>query len=208
MIGAKSRIFQRMTLATLLSVSAAMPVFAQSSQNNAHITIENPANLSMEEAIGIYGDLKARMRVGFAASKLEMIEGYQNWELFNRAPYVSATHGNRFVNSYANHIASNYGTLKAGEKLPVGSVLAKDSITVTTEDHIFPGALFVMEKLAPGASPATADWRYVMVLPDGSVFGDTTGDRSGSVAYCHECHEAVADRDYTFFVPEAYLKPE
>ena len=47
-----------------------------------------------------------------------------------------------------------------------------------------------------------------MVMPDGSLFGDTMGDRAGAVAYCHVCHEAVADRDYTFYVPEEYRIPK
>ena len=37
-------------------------------------------------------------------------------------------------------------------------------MTVTDEGKIYPGAMFVMEKLAQGANPETADWRYIMVL--------------------------------------------
>jgi hypothetical protein len=177
---------------------------AQSNAQSAHIAIDDPASLSKDEAQRIYNDLMDRMDKGYASSGLEIISGYQDWPKFNDAPYVSTTHGQRFVNNYANTLALGYGTMKEGEKLPVGSVLAKDSMTVTQEDHIFPGALFVMEKLPAGQSPATADWRYVMILPDGSIFGDTIGDRRKSVAYCHGCHQAVADRDYTFYVPEKY----
>ncbi len=183
---------------------AAPTAFAQSKGQDAHLAIENPAELSKEEARRIYKELMRRMDRGYATANLDILMNYQNWPLFNDAPYISATHGQRYVNSYANRMAANYATLKEGEKLPVGSVLAKDSITVTDEDHIHPGALFVMEKLPKGTSPDTADWRYIMVMPDGSLFGDTTGDRAGAVSYCHECHEAVADRDYTFFVPEEY----
>ncbi|WP_170571657.1 cytochrome P460 family protein [Ruegeria atlantica] len=178
---------------------------AQSTDEDAHIAIENPADLSKEEASRIYKSLQKRMARGYDAAHLDLLMNYQNWPLFNDAPYISATHGQRYVNSYANRMAHNYGTLQEGEKLPVGSVLAKDSVTVTDEGNIHPGALFVMEKLPEGASPETADWRYIMVLPDGSMFGDTTGFRASAVAYCHDCHEAVADRDYTFFVPEDYI---
>lgn len=178
---------------------------AESTGENAHIAIENPAELSKDEALRIYQSLQKRMARGYDAAHLDQLLNYQNWPLFNDAPYISATHGKRFVNSYANRMAHNYGTLQAGEKLPLGSVLAKDSITVTDEGNVHPGALFVMEKLAPGASPDTADWRYIMVLPDGSLFGDTMGERASAVAYCHSCHEMVADRDYTFFVPEEFV---
>jgi len=54
-----------------------------------------------------------------------------------------------------------------------------------------------MEKLPQDAdaSPENADWRYPMAMSDGSLFGDTAGARTQAVAYCHNCHEAVADRD-------------
>ena len=177
---------------------------AQTTDQDAHLAIENPADLSKDEAQKHYRSLTRRMARGYAAAQLDLIRNYQNWPLFNDAPYISATHGQRFVNSYANRMAHNYGTMQEGEMLPVGSVLAKDSMTVTDEGNIHPGAMFVMEKLPEGASPETADWRYIMVLPDGSLFGDTMGNRAAAVAYCHDCHEAVADRDYTFYVPEEY----
>lgn len=175
---------------------------------NAHLAIENPAELSKDEATAHYRSMSRRMARGYATAQLDILLNYQSWPLFNDAPYISATHGQRFVNSYANRMAHNYGTLQEGEVLPMGSVLAKDSMTVTDEGKIHPGAMFVMEKLAAGTSPETADWRYIMVLPDGSLFGDTLGARASAVAYCHDCHELVAERDYTFYVPEAYQLAE
>lgn len=201
----------RLKRVSLFSLSAlaisgvyATQTAAQSPGEDAHIAIENPADLSKDEALQIYKSLQRRMARGYGTAQLDQLLNYQSWPLFNDAPYISATHGQRFVNSYANRMAHNYGTLQQGEKLPKGSVLAKDSVTVTDEGNIHPGAMFVMEKLAEGVSPDTADWRYIMILPDGSLFGDTMGFRASAVAYCHDCHEAVADRDYTFFVPEEY----
>lgn len=199
------RLFPTSLTALFLVGLAVQGASAQSGGEDAHIAIENPAELSKEEAFSIYKSLQRRMERGYAAAQLDLLMNYQAWPLFNDAPYVSATHGQRYVNSYANRMAHNYGTLAEGEKLPMGSVLAKDSVTVTDEGNVHPGALFVMEKLAEGTSPETADWRYIMVMPDGSLFGDTMGARSDAVGYCHECHEAVADRDYTFFVPDEYV---
>lgn len=177
---------------------------ALADESAAHLAIENPAELSKDEASALYRALKKQMDRGYATAHLDQLMNYQSWPLYNDAPYISATHGQRYVNSYANRMAHNYGTLTAGDVMPRGSVLAKDSMTVTDEGKVYPGALFVMEKLPEGASPETADWRYIMVMPDGSLFGDTMGDRADSVAYCHRCHEVAADRDYTFFVPEEY----
>ena len=195
-------------LLVLMIISAIIvDAFAQT-QFDSHIAIEDPAELSKDEANKVYGDLKARMASLYAMSDLQAIRDYQSWDLFNDAPYVSETHGQRYVNNYANAKAVNYAALKEGEKMPVGSVLAKDSITVTGDGRIYPGAMFGMEKLAEGTSPETADWRYFMVIPDGSVVGDTTGANPQLMTYCHECHLAVQDRDFTFFVPDDYRVAE
>jgi hypothetical protein len=61
-----------------------------------------------------------------------------------------------------------------------------------------------MEKLPHAANPETADWRYGMILPDGSLFGDS----HESVVFCHTCHVRVARNDHLFFVPrELRLAP-
>lgn len=191
-------------LLLLFAALASGPVNAEGDGEAAHIAVENPADLSPEGAEEIYATLKASMGDNYALSRMALIDNYLSWKRFNSAPYLSATHGQRFVNNYANVTGSAYGALKDGERYPAGTVLAKDSITVTDEGKTFPGALFVMEKLATGTSPDTADWRYVMIIPDGSLYGDTQGDETEQVQYCHTCHEAKAEQDYVFFIPEAF----
>jgi hypothetical protein len=148
------------------------------------------------------------MAGGYALAKLPILKNYQNWRRYNSEPYLSATHGQRYVNNYANKLTKNYGHLKKGEAYAPGTVFAKDTITVTSKKKTFPGAMFIMEKLAEGKSPDTGDWRYVMLLPDGSMFGDTTGDDPESVEYCHACHIQKSRQDYVFFVPKQYLAAE
>ena len=190
--------------AGMILLLAGVASSAQEDAETAHIAVENPADLSQDEANRIYDTLKQALADGYAPAKMKLIENYQDWKRYNSAPYLSATHGQRFVNSYANDLGGNYGRLKPGETYPAGTVFAKDTITVTDEGKNFPGAMFVMEKLPAGKSPDTADWRYVMVIPDGSIFGDTVGDEPELVEYCHACHEAKADDDYVFYVPEEY----
>ncbi len=48
--------------------------------------------------------------------------------------------------------------------------------------------------------------RYVMIMPDGSYFGDSTGDGAERVGFCDGCHRTVADDDYLFFIPAKYRK--
>ena len=90
--------------------------------------------------------------------------------------------------------------------MPVGAILVKDSFTVTSDGDVFGGAMFIMEKLPEGMSTETDGWRYVMVMPDGSLFGDGTGDRSEDVRFCHSCHITMARNDYLSFVPKKYRR--
>ncbi len=171
-----------------------------------HLKIENPNRLSEAEARRVYDSIADELAAFYALSREPGALAYRSWEIYNKAPYLSATHGNRYVNNYANRRAAAYGRLKQGERLPEGAVLAKDSFTVTSEGEIFGAALFIMEKLAPGGRPETGDWRYVMILPDGSYFGDSEGDNAADVAYCHTCHKTKKRNDFLFFVPKRYRR--
>ncbi|NKB51235.1 MAG: hypothetical protein GKR97_03250 [Rhizobiaceae bacterium] len=190
-------------LSLFLSVTS-LQAIAQEDAETAHIAVKNPADLSHQEANKIYDSLKAVLDERYSISNMQLISGYQNWKRYNSAPYLSATHGQRFVNNYANELGRDYGKLKNGQTYPPGTIFAKDTITVTSEGKTFPGAMFVMEKLEAGRNPKTADWRYVMVIPDGTVFGDTIGEEPELVDYCHTCHVGRASRDYVFYVPKDY----
>ena len=194
-----ARTLRAIAVATL-ALGLAGAAAAQQFEIKRHLKIENPARLKPSESLSIYQSIADELSRGYAASKDKAAMTYRKWRLFNTAPYTSATHGNRFVNNYANE--KSYG--KPGAVMPPGTVIAKDSFTVTADSAIFGGALFLMEKLTPGASPETGDWRYAMIMPDGSVFGDSTGANLGQVKFCHSCHKAKADDDYLYFLPEAY----
>jgi hypothetical protein len=194
--------------ACVMLFASACLAFGQTGDGNdeGHLTIEDPGRLSEGRINEVYRMLGAQMVEGYGLSELPFGREYLEWRVYNRLPYLSATHGNRYVNSYANAAAERYGALKPGERYAVGAVFAKDSFTVTKAGEVFPGALFVMEKLAAGANPDTADWRYVMIMPDGSLFGDSAGDTAAQVAYCHDCHAQRAQDDFVFFVPEAFRR--
>ncbi len=171
-----------------------------------HLRLNRPGSLPPAKAQDIYQTVRKAMADGYAPSRDAIAKGYPNWRRFNTAPYLSETHGNRYVNNYANPTAAKagYGNLKPGQRMPPGAVVVKDSYTVTSKGEVFPGALFYMQKLAPGRSPATGDWRFVQILPDGSYIGDTTGDSPEDVAFCFTCHKAMAEADYLFFLPLEY----
>jgi hypothetical protein len=97
--------------------------------------------------------------------------------------------------------------------LEQATILAKDSFTVTSGGDVFADALFLMEKMTAGFDPENHDWRYTMIMPDGSLFGTTNGEGSERVSFCITCHESVdEDHHQMFFVPPDYriefLSPE
>ena len=169
-----------------------------------HFKIERPAQLGSTDANAIYDSIIEQMANGYAQSGDASAKKFRNWQRFNNAPYLSAGHGNRFLSNYGNKIASGYLKLRRGETMPVGSILAKDSFTVTDDKEIFGGALFLMEKLAAGGKPEFGDWRYAMIMPDGSIFGDSAVAGDESMQFCHDCHVRVKKRDYLYLIPTKF----
>ncbi|MGI9500252.1 MAG: cytochrome P460 family protein [Geminicoccaceae bacterium] len=170
-----------------------------------HFSVETPAELSPDEAEAIYTRVIDDMVDAYVLSQDPGASSYQRWRRFNSAPYPSATHGSRYVNNYGNALARPYGNPDSLEAMPEGTVLAKDSFAVTAEGDVFLGPLFLMEKMASGFDPESRDWRYSMIMPDGSFFGITGGDNAERVRFCITCHETAGDEnDHLFFVPEDF----
>ncbi|UCH73825.1 MAG: cytochrome P460 family protein [Rhodospirillales bacterium] len=206
--------------AVLLCASIGLVVTAMCSgawgqQNSAplatpksHFKVERPADMLPDTAETLYQNIRAEMAAGYALARLPELRNYLSWRRFNKAPYRSATHGARYVNNYANSVGEAYGAFERAGRLPEGAILVKDSFTATVNGGIFPGPMFVMEKMAVGFSPESGDWRYRMIMPDGSLFGETNGVNSDSVAFCIGCHATRAGTDHLFFLPKDYrLRP-
>lgn len=195
-----------LALLTLIAASAAsaqdQTAQGEFSQPTHHFRVERPADLTGQDALTIYDRILDDMTEAYAMSGNATAKSYRGWRKYNKVPYRSATHGERYVNNYANAVAKAYGDFDAASRMPVGSVLAKDSFAVTARGDVFSGPLFLMEKMAPGFSPENNDWRYTMIMPDGSLFGETKGGGTERVDFCHGCHEATGSDDDLFFVPE------
>jgi hypothetical protein len=173
-------------------------------QPSRHFRVPNPARLSDAEALGIYERIVDEMVAAYRLSRDPVAPRFVTWRRYNRVPYRSAAHGERFVNNYANGLARGYGPSLDGP-MPPGAIFAKDSFTVTARGDVFSGPLFLMEKMPPGSSPETRDWRYTMIMPDGSLFGITGGEGDERMTFCATCHEGAGrDMDDLFFVPEPY----
>jgi hypothetical protein len=182
------------------SALAEAPDFARPKR---HFRVERPASLDDSTALVVYAEILDDMVRGYALSRNATARDYRKWRRYNWAPYRSATHGERFVNNYGNAIGKDYGRFEQAGEMPVGTVLAKDSVAVTALGDVYPGPLFIMEKMPAGFDPGGGDWRYSMILPDGSYFGVTNGQQAERVEFCRSCHQAAGkERDFLFFVPE------
>jgi hypothetical protein len=189
----------------LALVAVSGDVKAQDSAPTKHFSVGNPAELSDADAENIYRRLAGPLKKGYRLSSHPVARAYQSWSRFNTAPYRSETHGERFVNNYANGMGRAYGSFEEAGDLPVGSVVAKDSFAVTAAGDVTAGPLFIMEKMPQGFNEKSRDWRYTMIMPDGSVFGVTNGADSQKVQFCITCHQrAGAENDHLYFLPDAY----
>jgi hypothetical protein len=203
---AVSAAFGLMTVMTKDAPGSRGPA-AEFAHPTRHFRVPNAARLSDADAMSIYDRIRDDMVAAYRLSQDPVTDRYYTWRRYNRIPYLSTTHGDRYINNYANTAAKSYGQ-KGEAPMPAGAVLAKDSFTVTAQGDVFTGPLFLMEKMAPGVAPEARDWRYTMIMPDGSLFGTTNGEGSERMAFCVSCHKTAGDAaDHLFFVPEEYRTP-
>jgi hypothetical protein len=161
--------------------------------------------LTNAEAAAAYDCVTGQMNSAYGKSGDATAAGYTGWRRYSKVAYQSSTHGERYVQNYANATAQAYGAYENAGVMPAGSVLAKDSFSVNAGGNVAVGPLFLMEKMAAGFNAESGDWKYTMILPNGSVFGETNGRNSSGMQFCIECHAAVAeDQDHMMFLPEEY----
>ena len=169
-----------------------------------HFRLREPARIDDARAMEIYSIARPSLGRGYAASDHPIAQSYLAWRRLNRAPYLSSTHGNHYINNYYNDAAAGYAKHEEGVPLPQGAIIAKDSFAVTESGSILLGPLFVMEKMPEGFNYVSGDWRYTQINPDGEFFGETHGDGAERVEYCIGCHLAAEERDHLYGVPEAF----
>jgi len=189
--------------------AAANPCAANNPLNpcaGGHIKAPDAAHgLAPDVAEKAYRSLQRKMAAAFTLSGDKHAKRYQKWKRYNNAPYESSQHGDRYLNNYANNMAQTYEKYENIVKMPIGSVIAKDSFTVLKDGRRYAGPLFLMEKMKVGFRPEFGDWRYSMILPDGSLVGVTNAEGSENVDYCGTCHAGVAaNQDHLFFLPKSY----
>ena len=163
------------------------------------------AELTDAEAVAVYDCLLKELKAAYAKSDNEVAVSYASWPRYSTQAYVSGTHGGRYVQNYANAAGRAYGAYEKAGVMPPGAKLAKDSFAVRPDGRVMVGPLFIMEKMRAGFNPGSEDWRYSMIMPNGSVFGTTKGAGGQKVEFCVGCHMSVTPEvDSMLFVPEDY----
>ena len=165
----------------------------------------DPVELTDAEAVTVYDCLSKELKAAYAKSGNAIAVSYGSWPRYSKQAYVSGTHGNRYVQNYANDTGRAYGNYEKAGTMPAGTALAKDSFVVSADGKVMLGPLFLMEKMKAGFNAESDDWRYTMIMPDGSVAGTTNGAGDANVEFCIGCHISVApDVDSMMFMPEEY----
>jgi len=162
------------------------------------------AELQPNEAVAAYDCMLNEMLAAYAKSGHQVARNYIKWRRYSMHSYQSQTHGSRYVQNFANDTARAYGTFERAGRLPVGALLAKDSFLAAPDGKLSVGPLFLMEKMNTGFNPESGDWKYTMIMPDGSIFGETKGKNSAGMDFCAQCHATAAEHDHLFFLPAEY----
>lgn len=184
------------------------PISGDPEEPRRHFRLRHPAELEPDDGERVYRQISAALADGYARSGHPVGVEYAGWKRYNTAPYLSATHGNKYLSNYVNPTGAAYGRYEDSGPMPVGTVIAKDSFSMTQSREILLGPLFVMEKMEEGFNPISGDWKYIQIQPDGTLLGETNGTGSGSVRYCIGCHSAVAQQDHLFYIPRPYRVPD
>jgi hypothetical protein len=179
----------------ILAASALVTTLVMSSSAHAAecaVDVLDPFDLEGEQIDAIYECIGDKMVEGYSKQGDEIATSYRDWTVTSTRPAVAGPHGNRLLQTFANDIAvEEY--LKFAEEgvvMPVGSVLAKESIRIhKKKEQAVVGPLFIMTKVEAGSVPETNDWVYSGLQPNGKPM-------KFKQAFCHDCHTGWAEQDY------------
>ncbi len=190
--------------ATGLFTAASMTQAASGSHVDAkcNLTVARD-EMTNFDAHSVYLCLAEKMGIGYQTGDKrwvprEFVQNFRSWTPASTLPADAGVHGGRFLFTYVNPIgAAEYLKFaEEGVKMPVGSVIAKESFSINKKGKAKPGPLFLMQKAPAGASPRTADWYYMAVLPNGKPMAVNV------YKACHECHSGFEDSDYLGYPEE------
>ena len=149
-------------------------------------------DLDEAQVVAVYDCLKARMAEGYAKEGDAVGTAYRGWTVTSTRPAVAGPHGGRLLQTFANDVAAAQylAFAEEGVEMPVGSVLAKESVSLSKKKMTArPGPLFIMTKVGSDAAPDTAGWLYAGVQPNGKPM-------KIKQSFCHDCHVGWEAQDH------------
>lgn len=155
------------------------------------VDVEDPFDLDEAAINSIYDCIKDKMVEGYTKEGDEVAAAYRSWTVSGTRPAVAGPHGNRLLLTFANDVAAEQYLKfeEEGVEMPAGSVLAKESITISTKKkQARVGPLFIMTKLEEGGAPDADDWLYSAVQPNGKPM-------KIKQSFCHDCHIGWESQD-------------
>lgn len=173
------------------TVIASLSVAQTAHAADCAVAVEDPFALEAAAIEEIYACIKDDMVASYTKEGDAVAGAYRDWTVTSSRPAVAGAHGNRLLYTFANDIAAEQYLKYADEGviMPVGSVLAKESITISAKKKAaVTGPLFIMTKGEAGSAPETADWVYAGIQPDGKPM-------KFKQSFCHDCHVAWEAQD-------------
>jgi len=192
------------------AAAAFLALGASGAQAAAHADCKAPGgpdDISYEQANEVYKCLSQKMYDGYQKGDKrwipsEFVANYKDWRLAVTAPANPGTHSDRYLVTRVNAKGFRAYTQYAEDvTMPVGTVISKESFTISKKGKGKAGPLFLMEKVAPGTSPDTGDWFYSMVSAKGVPLAVNVGRD------CAACHNGFDFQDRLGYpVEEVRLK--
>lgn len=139
----------------------------------------------------LYDCIDETLAEAYAADGSEVGSVYREWQPTATGAFAPGVHGDRLLFTYANDIGYDLYVQYLSEdgfQMPVGSVLAKETFSLTGEGAPRVGPLFVMTKVEPGVADEFGGWVYSAVRANGRPMGI-------SQSFCHDCHVAFESQD-------------
>ncbi|MGB3554686.1 MAG: cytochrome P460 family protein [Jannaschia sp.] len=171
----------------VLAASAAL-AFAHPAAAQEACAVDGDAyDLDDAGVAALYTCMSERMVEGYTREGDDRASAYREWTQASTRMAVAGPHGERFLNTFVNDAASaQYLRFEEGAfEMPVGSVLAKESVAVRDGTGRV-GPLFLMTKVAD--APNYGGWFYEGVQPNGKPM-------KISQSFCHDCHSAFDASD-------------
>lgn len=156
-------------------------------------------DLTDAQVVELYECIKGELREGYSSQGDERATAYQSWGAAATVPGGVGNHGSRFLTTFVNDTGYlEYVRFKdEGVKMPVGTVIAKESFNVNKKGKVKRGPLFFMEKVAAGEADEFGNWVYSALQPKGKVM-------KIKQSFCHNCHTNFEDQDSLGYPEEDY----